>query len=806
MESLLQDVRFALRSLRTHRATNAIAIACLALAIGANTAIFSVVRAVLLDSLPYREPGRLYVMYETFLAQGKRAVGSVGPLNYYDFKRRSRSFEDLAAYSTEARDLGDVANPERLLGIRTTWNLFSVLGARPLVGRTFVEGEDQEGAAPAAVVSEGFWRRRFAGNPQILDSTITLGGRKYAVIGVMPASFDFPIRATPNDFWIPLVFQPRELSSRASHWLQTIGRLRPGVDSARATSDMAAIADDIARNFPADQASRGIELRSVNSIVSGRARPALLMLLGAVAVVLLIACANVANLLLVRGAHRRREVALRTALGAERARIVRQLLAESIVMALAAGLLGVAIGRVGLSAILQLAATSLPRASEVRLDGVVLAFVTLVTVGTGVVFGALPALRVSRADLRHDLQDATGRSGTSRGHQRMLDLLMGWEIALSVLLLVGATLLLRGFAALLSTDPGFKPDGVVTFRVAAPPTVVDTVRYVAFYHPLIERLRSLPSVRAVGLTNMLPIQSSGINGYFNIVGRPEETNPSRKPYAEFRVVSSEYFKALDIPLIGGRAFTEQDARGTPSVLLINEEFAKRYFPNESPIGKQIKPWSETPATIIGVVGAVRQRSLDQPASSEIYISAAQAPDWLGSMSFAISTSKPASVLRAVRDIVRSIAPQQPVYQLQPMTTILSSSIRGQLLMLVLLAVFAALALVLAAAGVYGVISYAVAQRTREIGIRIALGARTKSVLMMVLLEAGRASIVGIVAGLAAALALTRVLGAMLYEIGPRDPVSFVAATLAVGTTALFATLIPAMRAARVDPIVAIRTE
>ena len=806
METLVQDIRFALRSFRTHRATNAIAIACLALAIGANTAIFSVVRAVLLDSLPYRESGRLFVMYETFLAQGKRSTGSVAPLNFYDFKRRTRSFEDFAAYSLETRDLGDVANPERLVGPRTTWNLFRVLGVRPLLGRSFVEGEDQPGAAPAAVVSEGLWRRRFAGNPHILDSTITLGGRKYAVIGVMPASFDFPIRPTRNDFWIPLIFQPKELSSRASHWLQVIGRLRQGVDSARATADMALIADDIARNFPEDQADRGIQLNGVNGVVSGRVRPALLMLLGAVALVLLIACANVANLLLVRGAQRRREVALRTALGAERARIVRQLLTESILLALVGGLLGIAIARAGLSAILQLATMTLPRAAEVRLDGLVLAFVILISIATGVVFGALPALRVSRADLRQDLQDATGRAGNSRGHQRMLDILMGWEIALSLLLLVGATLLLRGFAALLNIDPGFKPAGVVTFRVAAPPALADSARYVAFYNPLIERLRSLPSVNAVGITNMLPIQNSGMNGYFNIVGRPEEANPARKPFAEFRVVSTDYFKALGIPVVAGRAFTDQDVRGAASVLLINEEFARRYLPNEDPIGKQIKPWSETPATIVGVVAAVRQRSLDKPASSEIYISGGQAPDWLGSMTFAIATSNPESVLRAVRDVVRSIAPQQPVYQLQPMTTVLSSSIRGQLLMLVLLTVFAALALVLAAAGVYGVISYAVTQRTREIGIRIALGARTRSVLMMVLLEAGRASVLGIVTGVAAALALTKVLGSMLYEIGPRDPLSFVAATLAVAMTSLLATMIPAIRAAKVDPIVAIRTE
>ena len=807
MDALLQDIRFALRTLRKHRGTTIVAIVCLALGIGANTAIFSVVRAVLLDALPYREPARLLSVYETFMAQGTRSDGSVAPLNYADFKAQNHVFEDLAAYTQDARDLGDVASPERLVGVRSTTNLFSVLGATPLIGRTFAAGEDQPGAPNVVVLSEGLWRRRYAGTPNILGTRVTLSGTPYTVIGVMPSSFDFPIRTLRNDYWMPLVFLPRELSSRASHWLQLVGRLKPGLDSARATADLAPIADRLAREYPNEQKDRGIRVYSLANVVVGRVKPALLVLLGAVGVVLLIACANVANLLLARAAARRREVALRTALGADRRRLVRQLLTESVVLSMAGGALGVAIGRWGLSAIVALASTSLPRADSVRVDGVVLGFVVLLCFVTGIAFGIIPAIRTSQSDLREDLSESTGRGGSSRRQHRTLDTLVGAEVALSVVLLVGAGLLVRAFVSLINTDLGFKPERVVTFRAAAPPSLGDSARYASFYGPVLERLRALPGVRSAGVINMLPIQSSGMNGYFDILGRPEETESARKPFAELRIVSNDYFRSLGIPVIAGREFDARDAAASAPVLLVNEEFARRYFPNESPLGKQIKPWSNTPATIVGVVGSARQRSVDRPPSSEIYVSAPQRTDFLGTMAFVVATTgQEDALMRAARDVVHGIAPQQPVYQLQPMTAVISGSLKPQRLTFVLLSALAALAVLLSAAGVYGVMSYGVTQRTREIGIRMAIGAQRRSVVQMVMIEAGRVAGVGVIVGLTAAALLTKLLESMLFGVSAHDPLTFVAVAVLISVIAGAASLVPALRASRVDPLLAIRAE
>ena len=808
MDTLLQDIRFAIRTIRKQRGTSIVAVVCLALGIGANTAIFSVVRTVLLESLPYQDPTRIVRIFETANFGGTRGTGSVSVPDFLDWRAEQRSFVDIAAYSAGSADLAGDGNPERIRAIRATANLFNVLGAPASLGRVFVSGEDQPGQNPVVVLSDGFWRRRFGGDRAVLGKLVSLDNTMYTVVGVMPPAFDFPIAPIHYDVWIPLVWTPTNVKQRGNHWMSVVGRLKPGVDSAAATAQMATIAQRIARDFPNEQKDRGIQINSLNGVVVGRVRTPLLMLLGAVGLVLLIACANVANLLLARASGRRREVAIRTALGAERGRLVRQFLTESVLLAAAGGLLGLAVAHWGLAGILAYAATALPRAAGIHLNGAVLAFVAGVSLLTGIGFGLVPALRASQSDLREDLSESAGRTGTGRKHHRTLRGLIVAEMALSLVLLVGAGLLIRGFIALMSTDPGLRPDHVLTFHVAAPAgRLPDSVRYVQFYGPVLQRLRGLPGVGDVAATTIIPIQNFGVNGNFQIVGRPEETDLGKQPFAEYRVVSSNYFRTMGIAMVRGREFTDQDAAGAPLVAIVNDEFVRRYFPNEDPIGKQIFAWNDKPSTIVGVARSVRQMSLDQAPRTELYVAAPQAPGNLFDVSYALRTqANPESLMPSVRAALRDIAPDQPIFLVKTMNDVISDSLQSRKLTLSLLAIFASLALLLSAAGVYGVMSYAVSQRQREIGIRMALGARASNVARMILSEAGTLAAIGLAIGLVAAALLTRVLSSMLYGVGAHDPVTFVAVALLLVGVALAASLVPALRAARVDPLRAMRIE
>jgi len=808
MDTLLQDIRFALRTIRKQRGTSVVAVVCLALGIGANTAIFSVIRTVLMESLPFQDPGRIVRLYETANFGGTRGTVSVSVPDFLDWKAAQRSFVDIAAYSAGSADLAGDGSPERVRAIRATANLFSVLGSPPYLGRVFVSGEDQPGQRPVVILSEGFWRRRFGGDRAILGKLVSLDNTLYTVVGVMPAAFDFPITPVHNDVWIPLLWTPTDIKQRGNHWMSVIGRLKPGVDSAAATAQMATIAERIARDFPNEQKDRGIQINTLNGVVVGRVRSPLLMLLGAVGLVLLIACANVANLLLARASGRRREVAIRTALGAERGRLIRQFLTESVLLAAAGGLLGLAVAHWGLKGILAYAAAALPRAAAIHLNGAVLAFVAGVSLVTGVAFGLVPALRASQSDLREDLSESAGRTGTGRKHHRTLRGLIVAEIALSLVLLVGAGLLIRGFVALISTDPGLKPDHVLTFHISAPSgRLPDSVRYVQFYGPVLQRLRGLPGVSDVASTTNIPIQNSGVNGNFQIVGRPQESDPGKQPFAEYRVVSSNYFRTMGIAMVRGREFSDQDAMGAPQVVIVNDEFVRRYFASEDPIGKQIFVWNDKPSTIVGVAHSVRQVSLEQAPRSELYVAAPQTPGNLFDVSYVLRTqANPESLVSSVRAALHDIAPDQPIFLVKTMNDVISDSLQSRKLTLTLLAIFASLALLLSAAGVYGVMSYAVSQRQREIGIRMALGARATNVTRMILSEAGTLAAIGLVIGLAAASLLTRVLSSMVYGVGTHDPVTFVAVSLLLAAVALGASLVPALRAARIDPLRAMRVE
>jgi predicted permease len=807
MDTLLQDLRYAARSLRKHRSTTAIAVVCLALGIGANTAIFSVVRAVLIESLPYRDPSRLVRLYEAGIFNGVRGQGSLSVPNYRDIKAENTVFESMAAYNTSGADLtGGDGQPERVRWTRTTFDFFDVLGARPRLGRTFAPGEDEPGHN-VAVLSEGFFRRRYAGDPQLIGRTITLNNTPYTVIGVMPETFDYPIAPQHNDMWVPLVPRENDIKQRGNHWMQSIARLKPGFDSASANARLMPIALRLAHDYPEQQKDRLLQVIPLNTIVVGRVRPALLLLLGAVGLVLLIACANVANLLLARAAGRTREVAVRTALGAERGRLIRQLLTESVLLAVVGGVLGLVVAWLALRGILTFAAPALPRADAVKLNVDVLLFALGVSVVTGVLFGVVPAFRASDVDLRQDLTDTAGRGGTSRKQHRTLNTFIAAEIALSLVLLIGAGLVVRAFAALINTDPGFKPDHVLTFHISpAAGQFGDSARYSGFFGPLTERLRSIPGVRSASLTTILPIQNSGTNGFFDIVGRPQEKDDARRPYAEFRVVGADFFQTMGIPLKEGRGFTANDALGRELVVVVNEAFQKKYF-TESVIGKQVVPWGTGPATIVGIVGAVRQVSLEKEPLPEIYVPAAQHPWQLGNVTYVIATqADPNSIVPAVRQAVRELAPTQPLSAVESMDDVLSESLQQRKLTLTLLAIFAVLATALSAAGVYGVMSYAVTQRTREIGIRMALGAGTGNVTRMVLFDAGRLVLIGVAIGLAAAWLLTRFVAGMLYGVGQHDPATFAGVTALIASVALLASLVPAVKAARVDPLAAMRVD
>jgi putative ABC transport system permease protein len=807
MSTLLQDLRYAFRSLRSQRGIAAIAVACLALGIGANTAIFSVVRAVLLQSLPYRAPERLVRVYETANFGGTRGAGSVSIPNFIDWRAQNDAFEAIAAYSVSSFDLIGSGDPERVRATRASANLFALVGARPAFGRTFALDDDQPGKTPVVVLGYGLWQRRFGADPAIVGKTISLNNAVHTVIGIMPSDFDFPVSSLRTDVWVPLVFEPPQSRQRGNHWLSVIARLKPGLDSAAATARMAPIALRIAHDFPDDMKDRGIQVNSLNGVIVGQVRQPLLMLLGAVGLVLLVACANVANLLLARASGRRREVAIRTALGADRNRLIRQFLTESVLLAVAGGVLGLAVAHWGLAGILAYAATALPRIDAIGLSPTVLAFSFVVSVLTAFIFGLVPALRASQTDLREDLTDTAGRAGTGRTQHRALNILIVAEIALSLVLLVGAGLLVRGFLAVIGTDSGLRPDGVITFHLAAPGgRMPDSVRYVQFHGPVLERLRALPGVRSASMTTLLPIQGSGWNGNFTIVGRPKETDPGKEPFAEYRVVSSGYFASLGIPMMQGREFGDQDALDAPSVVIINDEFVRRYFPNENPIGKEILAWTSKPSTVIGVARSVRQVSLDSPPRPELYVAAAQTPWQLYGMTYVLSTrGAPEAIMPSVRAAIRDVAPLQPIFQVRTMSGVISDSLRSRKLTLSLLAIFAALALVLSAAGVFGVMSYGVSQRQREIGIRIAVGARGAEVMTMVLADAGKLVVLGVAIGLVAAAALTRVLTGMVYGVSVRDPATFGLVAAIIAAVAMVACLVPALRAARVDPVRAMRS-
>jgi predicted permease len=803
LETLLQDIRYARRTLAKSPGFTAVAIAILALGVGANTAIFTVIDAVLLKSLPYPNAARLVEIQETFNEQGSSPASLP---NFRDWQEQSRSFAQLAGYFAINRNLQDVASPERVNAIVATANLFDTLGSRPVAGRTFIPADEEPANPRTAVIGGGLWHRRFGGDPGMVGKTITLDGEPYTVIGIMADDFTFPAVADHRtDVWLPL--QPSQVltEQRGNHWLTTLGLLRPGVDVTSANADLKTVAKRLAAQYP-EQVTRSVLVQALQDYLIGSTRSALFALQGAVGLVLLIACANLANLLLVRTAARRREIGVRLALGASKARVARQFITESLLLALAGGVAGALVAYGGVKALAGLASHEVSRLAEVKFDLHAFLFLLGVSLLTGLLFGLAPALESSALNFHESLRTTSITASSRHVNMKLRDALMVSEVALALVLLVGAGLLIKTFYILRNTDPGFVTDNVLTLHLSVPEKKYphQTVA-TGFYRPLLDKIKSLPGVQSAGMISILPIQRAWTNTLIQVEGRPKP-EPGHELWSEFRLIDPGYFNTMGIPLRQGRTFQDSDTAASPGVLLINEELARRAFPNENPIGKRIL--FDEPSTIVGVVRNVKQAGLDISPLPELYISYLQDPDALhDEMTVVVHASlPPENLVSAVRNAVQSLDRGQPLYDIQTMRQVISASISTNRLYMLLLGVFAGMALLLAMVGLYGVISFLVTQRTTEFGIRLALGAQPSHVLAWVLKQSLRLIGVGIVIGLAASFAATRLLTSVLYEVKATDPGTFVALSLLLGGIGLAAVYLPARRATRVDPAAALRHE
>ncbi|HEV3469201.1 MAG TPA: ABC transporter permease [Pyrinomonadaceae bacterium] len=805
METLLQDVRYGARMMWKRPGFTAVAVLTLGVSIGINTAVFSVVYAALMRPLPFADAERLVVAAAENKRGGAADVRGVAPADFVDWRAESRSFDGLAAYTGGGLTLDAGEVPEAISGVRVSEDFFRVLGTGAALGRTFTAEEFGAGAGRAVVLSHRLWQRRFGGDTKVVGTQLPLaGGASATVVGVMPEDFRYPSFA---EAWSPLPRESGELRQRTSRYFSVVGRVREGLTQAQAQEELNAVAARLAQAYPQSNADWGVRLIPLRETLVGRARPALLILLGAVGFVLLIACANVANLLLARSTARAREVAIRAALGATRWRVVRQLLVESVLMAAAGGALGVFLALWGVDALLALVPEDLrfARLDEARVDGAVLAFTAGVSLLTGVVVGLLPGLKVSKPDLNEALKES-GRGATSEGHlKRTRAALVVAEVAVTLVLLVGAGLLVRSFARLQQVELGFDPRNLLTLTVN-PPTQLygQTERRADYYRQMQERLAALPGVRSVAAGSSLPLDWV-LNFSYAVEGRPPR--PGDDPQTDYNSVSPNYFAVMGIPLVRGRVFDERDAAGAPPVAVINQAMARRVFPDEDPVGRRLTiQYLEERVTveIVGVVADAKQL-VGEETNITVYDCALQRP-WLSSAFLVRTEGDPAALAPAVQKAVREVDRSRAAANVKTMEQLLAESVAQPRFYTQLLTLFAGVALLLAAVGVYGVMSYAVTQRTHEIGVRVALGAEGRDVIRMIVGQGMLLAVGGLAAGLVASLALTRVMSKLLYGVSATDPATFAGVTLLLALTALLACLVPARRATRVDPMEALRYE
>jgi len=802
-----RDLRYAIRMLGQSPGFTGAAVVALALGIGATTAIFSVVNAVLLRPLPYPDPGRLVLVKEH--NQGV-PVGTTSFATYADWEARGQTLERVAAIRSWYPTLTGQGEPERLQAMRVSASFFGLLGVAPQLGRDFLETEDRPDAWRAIVLSQGLWRRRFGGDPQVIGRRVALSGESFTVVGVMPAEFEEALSANfyePAELWAPLGYGAAlPYACRTCRHLRVVARLKPGVTLEQAGAEVDAITRGLAREHPQDYAGAGATLLPLQEQFVSSIRPALYLMLGAVGVVLLVACANLANLLLARAARRRREMAVRAALGAGRARLLRQLLTESLLLAVVGAGGGLLLVVWGLDALVALAPSDLPSVVGAQLDTRVLLFTLGLTVLTGLVFGLAPALHASRVDLQSALRDE-GRGTTGGGPGRLRGLLVSGELALSLVLLIGAGLLVRSFVRLSQVSPGFDARGLLTMQVSAlGPRYEDEARVRAFYEEVLRRVAGLPGVESAAMVSNLPLGGNRDQAGLHVEGRPL-ANAAEAPSPERYGVSPDYLRAMRIPLRRGRILSERDGPDAPRVALIGESVARRVFAGEDPLGKSIRlggPDSPT-RTIVGVVGDVSHDGLEVAPDLQIYVPHAQ---WsVPYMQLVIrAAGDPAALAGAVRRELWAVDPDQPVYRVATMEQLISATVARRRFLTLLLNLFAGVALVMATIGTYGLISYTVAQRAPEFGLRVALGAQPGDIYRLVLRQGARLALAGVGAGLAIALALARVLASLLYGVSATDPLIFGAISLLLLSVALIASYVPARRAAKVDPVVALRQE
>ncbi|MDE3156411.1 MAG: ABC transporter permease [Acidobacteriota bacterium] len=817
MTTLVQDLRYAFRTFVRTPGFTAVAVLTLALGIGANTALFSIVNGVLLNPLPYPHPERL-----VSLAASKPhfATGSISYPNFVDWQKDNHTFSALAIYRNAAFILSGSGDAERLRGEFISSDFFRILDVQPVLGRTFRAGEDRIGAAPIALISAGLWQRRFGRTLDIVGRPIRLDGREYTIVGVIPAAFDLDLSMGgfhASDVYVPIGQWSNPVLSRRSAGLgiHGIGRVRAGVTIEQARADLQAVARNLAAAYPADNKDVGASVIPLQQQIVGRIRPFLLLLLGAVGFVLLIACVNIGNLVLARSAGRGRELAVRAALGASRARLIRQFLTESVLLAGAGGVVGLGVAAWGTQAALMALPSVLPRAREVGIDGHVLAFTTAVTVASGIVFGLVPALRASRPALQHALKDG-GRGGTASRH-RLQAALVVVELALSLVLLVGAGLMTRTLAQLWNVDPGFRPDNVLTFDLALDPSMgtapAEAVR--ATYRAVEARILHTPGVEAVSLSAGAFPMGYDDEDLFWFAGEPRPASLFNMKMALSYVVDPAYFRVMGLTLERGRFLTAQDDEHAPTVVVVDDVFARSYFGNRNPIGQRLNlsNWDRQ-AEIVGVVRHVKQWGLDsddsQSLRAQIYKSFMQMPDSqlaAGGSTVVLRTAGPiAGLVESLRRTLTDMNSQQVLYGAQTMTGMIAGSLAARRFAMILLAAFALLALFLSSIGIYGVVAYLVKQRTQEIGIRMALGAADTDVLGLVLRDGMRMALAGAGLGLAASLALTRFMKGMLYGVSVTDPLTFALVAAVLLAVALAACYLPARRALRVDPLRALRCD